>query len=72
MMLELLLAQAPESKKLAEFAAALGVTSTPFAKKEGGDCILCGLCVKVCADLMGRGAIGMFGRGAAREVTTGV
>ncbi|HUI92520.1 MAG TPA: 2Fe-2S iron-sulfur cluster-binding protein [Chitinivibrionales bacterium] len=66
--LELLLAQAPESKKIAEFAAGLGVASTPFAKKDGGDCILCGLCVKVCADLMGRGAIGIYGRGAGREV----
>ncbi len=66
--LELLLAQAPASKKIAEFAAALGVTSTPFEKNPDGDCILCGLCVKVCGDLMGRGAISMFGRGAGREV----
>ena len=53
--LELLLAQAPESKKLAEFAAALGVTSTPLKRTPGSSCILCGLCVKVCNDLMGRG-----------------
>jgi heterodisulfide reductase subunit A len=66
--LELLLAEAPKSKKLAEFAASLGVTSTPFEKKLDGECILCGLCVKVCGDLMGRGAISMFGRGAKREV----
>lgn len=66
--LELLLAEAPNSKKLAEFAAALGVTSTPFEKKADGECILCGLCVKVCGDLMGRGAISMFGRGVKREV----
>jgi heterodisulfide reductase subunit A len=66
--LELLLAQAPKSKKLAEFAAMLGVTSTPFETKPDGDCILCGLCVRVCGNLMGRGAISMFGRGAEREV----
>ncbi len=66
--LELLLAQAPESSRLAEFAAAHGVTSTPFAKNAGGVCILCGLCVKTCNDLMGRGAIGVFGRGAEREI----
>jgi heterodisulfide reductase subunit A len=66
--LELLLAQAPQSKKLAEFAAALGVTSTPFETKPDGECILCGLCVSVCGNLMKRGAISMFGRGADREV----
>jgi heterodisulfide reductase subunit A len=66
--LELLLAQAPESKKLAAFAADLGVTSTPYETKNGSACILCGLCVRVCNDLMGRGAISLFGRGAEREV----
>ena len=66
--LELLLAQAPQSEKLAQFAAKHGVTSTPFKKESEGACILCGLCVKTCNDLMGRGAIGMFGRGAEREI----
>ncbi|MGA2507059.1 MAG: 2Fe-2S iron-sulfur cluster-binding protein [Chitinispirillaceae bacterium] len=66
--LELLLAQAPQSEKLAAFAAALGVTSTSFKKEPEGECILCGLCVKTCNDLMGRGAIGIFGRGAEREI----
>ena len=68
--LELLLAQAPDSHELAEFAAALGVRSTPFEPAPDGKCILCGLCVRVCGDLMGRGAINLFGRGASREVRT--
>ena len=55
--LELLLAQAPESRELAEFAAGLGVESTPFEPADGGDCILCGLCVRACNELMGRGAM---------------
>jgi len=66
--LELMLAQAPASKKLAEFAAALGVTSTPYDVTPDGACILCGLCVRTCNDVMGRGAISMFGRGAKRVV----
>ena len=66
--LELLLAQAPESKELAEFAANLGVKSTPFDKAAEGKCILCGLCTRVCNEMMGRGAINLFGRGASREV----
>lgn len=68
--LELLLAQAPQSRELAAFAAGLGVESTPLPRAETGKCILCGLCVRVCNDLMGRGAISMFGRGAERSVRT--
>ncbi len=68
--LELLLAQAPDSPELAEFAAALGVESTPLETAEQGRCILCGLCVRACNDLMGRGAISLFGRGAQKQVTT--
>ena len=68
--LELLLAQAPDSRELAELAASLGVKGTPFVPEDAGKCILCGLCVRVCSDVMGRGAISLFGRGATREVTT--
>jgi heterodisulfide reductase subunit A2 len=67
-MLELLLAQAPQSRELAEFAAKLGVQSTPFEIEPEGECVLCGLCVRVCGQLMGRGAVNMVGRGANRKV----
>ena len=43
----------------------LGVTSTPFEPAAEGKCILCGLCARVCNEMMGRGAINLFGRGAA-------
>lgn len=66
--LELLLAQAPDSSELAEFAAGLGVESTPFERSAEGKCVLCGLCSRMCNEMMGRGAINLFGRGAAREV----
>ena len=68
--LELLLAQAPDSRELAAFATGLGVTSTPFPKAAEGKCILCGLCARVCNEMMGRGAINLFGRGESREVRT--
>jgi heterodisulfide reductase subunit A len=68
--LELMLAQAPDSRELAEFAAKLGVTSTPFPPAAEGKCILCGLCARVCNEMMGRGAINLFGRGESREVRT--
>jgi len=67
---ELLLAEAPESSELAEFAADLGIESTAFEPEKEGKCILCGLCVRTCNELMNRGAISMFGRGASRKVAT--
>ena len=70
MVLELLLAQAPDSRELAVFAASLGVESTPFQPTPGGKCVLCGLCTRVCSEMMGRGAINLFGRGTSREVRT--
>jgi len=66
--LELLLAQAPESRELAALAAGLGVESTPFQAEPEGKCVLCGLCARVCSEMMGRGAIDLFGRGTSREV----
>ena len=68
--LELLLAQAPDSRELAEFAAGLGVASTPFPPAAEGKCILCGLCARVCSEMMGRGAVSLYGRGTSREVRT--
>ncbi len=68
--LELLLAQAPDSPELVEFARGFGVSATPFETANTGKCIMCGLCVNVCEETMGRSAIGIFGRGAARRVTT--
>ena len=68
--LELLLAQAPDSTELAQTAAELGVESTSFQPDTEGKCILCGLCVRTCHDLMGRGAISLFGRGAKRKIAT--
>jgi len=68
--LELLLAQAPDSRELAELAAGLGVKTTPFQPVAEGKCVLCGLCTRVCSEMMGRGAINFFGRGTAREIST--
>ena len=68
--LELLLAQAPDSRELAELAAGLGVKKTPFQPVAEGKCVLCGLCTRVCTEMMGRGAINFIGRGAAREIST--
>jgi len=65
---ELMLAQAPDSQELKDFAAELGVESTSFAVAEEGKCVLCGLCTRVCNDVMGRGAINLYGRSSDRQV----
>jgi len=69
LILELLLARCPNSKTLEDLASKMGVEQVRF-KMENEDCILCGLCVRMCAEQMGAGAIGFVGRGQKREVVT--
>jgi len=71
MTLELLLAQAPASQELKALAGELGVDRSRFAPRdEDNKCILCGLCVRICQQVIGAGAIGFADRGAQREVST--
>jgi predicted molibdopterin-dependent oxidoreductase YjgC len=69
--MELLLARSPESKPLQAMAARMGVKGTPFPQvsKTQRDCILCGLCTAVCAEVIGRASIGFAGRGKDRAVS---
>ncbi|MDK2973886.1 MAG: bidirectional [NiFe] hydrogenase diaphorase subunit [Methanofollis sp.] len=73
---ELYLAEAPKSDVIKEMAARYGVTRTRFLKKIdtddplGGSCVLCGLCVRVCNEIMGAGAIGFVNRGPYTVVGT--
>ncbi len=66
MIIELLLATCPQSKKIQDLAAAHGVRRQRF-KQEHEDCILCGLCVRMCREQMMAGAIGFSGRGKNRK-----
>lgn len=73
---ELYLAEAPKSKTIKEMAARYGVTKTRFLKKIdtddplGGSCVLCGLCVRACNEIMGAGAINFINRGPYTVVNT--
>jgi NADH dehydrogenase/NADH:ubiquinone oxidoreductase subunit G len=69
MILELLIAKCSNSKTLQDLASQMGLEKIRF-KMENEDCILCGLCVRMCAEQMGSGAIGFVGRGQKREVAT--
>jgi bidirectional [NiFe] hydrogenase diaphorase subunit len=68
--MELLLARAPESQELKELAERMGVYETRFPKvtESQRNCILCGLCVNVCEEIIGKAAIGFAGRGVDRAV----
>jgi formate hydrogenlyase subunit 6/NADH:ubiquinone oxidoreductase subunit I/ferredoxin len=68
--IELLLARCFSSPVIREFAARFGVFDTDLEKTDGEECILCGLCVNVCRDLIGQAAIGFESRGADRKTAT--
>jgi bidirectional [NiFe] hydrogenase diaphorase subunit len=69
MIVELLLASCPQSKTIQDIAAALEVRQQRF-RQENEDCILCGRCVRMCAEQMAAGAIGFTGRGQERSIGT--
>ncbi|HLB72593.1 MAG TPA: FAD-dependent oxidoreductase [Sedimentisphaerales bacterium] len=67
MMLELLLARCPEAPRIKDMAKEYGVEEPRFAKSND-DCILCGLCVRVCEERMGVGAVSFVNRGSERKI----
>jgi len=69
MIIELLLASCPQSKTIQDLASAHGVRQQRF-KQEHEDCILCGLCVRMCSEQMMAKAIGFRGRGEDRSIGT--
>ncbi len=66
--LELLLARCGEVKQIREFARTWGVEDTRFDADRPDDCILCGLCVRACRDVVGEECLAFSGRGISRGV----
>jgi NADH dehydrogenase/NADH:ubiquinone oxidoreductase subunit G len=66
--LELLLAHAPDSPKLQELAAEYGADRNCF-EKEASFCVHCGLCVRYCAEVKKKNAVGFIGRGISKEIS---
>jgi formate dehydrogenase alpha subunit len=64
---ELLVAEAPNSRAIQDLAVRCGVKQVryPFRNKH---CVLCGRCVRVCAELWAARALGFVGRGKERSV----
>jgi len=69
MMIELMLSIAPNSKVIQDLASKFGVTKLRF-KVRNEECILCGLCVRMCNEQMDGKAIGFQNRGIKRKIST--
>jgi bidirectional [NiFe] hydrogenase diaphorase subunit len=67
--IELLLASCPQSKTIQDLASSHNVRLQRF-KQEHETCILCGLCVRMCAEQMMAKAIGFRGRGRDKSIGT--
>ena len=68
MILELLLAHAPDAFKLQDLAKEYGVDKNRF-EKEASFCIHCGLCVRYCAEVKRKNAVGFIDRGIRKEIS---
>ena len=69
MMIELMLAMAPGSKVLQDMASQFNVTQVRFPLRNT-ECVLCGLCTRICAEQMDAAAIGFQQRGHKRKIST--
>jgi NADH dehydrogenase/NADH:ubiquinone oxidoreductase subunit G len=66
--LELLLAHAPDSVELLDLAQEYGADKDRF-EKEASFCIHCGLCVRYCAEVKKKHAVGFVDRGIRKEIS---
>ncbi|MBN2705395.1 MAG: (2Fe-2S)-binding protein [Deltaproteobacteria bacterium] len=67
MIVELYLAHAPDSFVLEELEREYGADRNRFAK-EASFCIHCGLCVRYCAEVKQKHAVGFVDRGTRKEI----
>jgi len=67
-LLEQFLAHAPDAPALQDLAREYGADKDRF-EKESSFCILCGLCVRYCAEVKKKNAVGFVDRGSSREIS---
>jgi NADH dehydrogenase/NADH:ubiquinone oxidoreductase subunit G len=66
-LLEMMLAHAPDSEQLQVLAEEYGADRDRF-EKDPSFCIHCGLCVRYCAEVKKKNALGFIDRGARKEI----
>ena len=71
MVIELLMARSPNSPAIKALAKEYGIEECRFEETEfePDNCILCGLCARVCKEVVGVDALGFSQRGATRYVS---
>ena len=69
MLLELLLARCSRNEVIRELASQMGIEKPSFKREylEDNDCIVCGLCVRTCEEVVGVSAISLVNRGITKE-----
>jgi bidirectional [NiFe] hydrogenase diaphorase subunit len=69
MLLELLLARCSKNKVIKELASQMGIEQPTFKLEylEDNDCIVCGLCVRACEQVVRVSAISLVNRGITKE-----
>ncbi|MBI5445422.1 MAG: (2Fe-2S)-binding protein [Deltaproteobacteria bacterium] len=67
-LVEMLLAHAPDSPELMTLAEEYGADRARF-EREASFCVLCGLCVRYCAEVKKKDALTFVDRGARREIS---
>ncbi len=69
MILELLLARCSKNKVIKELASQMSIEQPSFKPEylEDNDCIVCGLCVRTCEQVVGVSAISLVNRGITKE-----
>ncbi len=70
-LMEMLLAACPASPEIKKLARELGVSATRFtAEDPEEECLRCGLCIRVCEEIVGARAISFGSRGVTKHVAT--
>jgi len=68
LLVELYLARSPNATKIRELADQFGIKEPRYKFPETHNCIVCGMCIRACYEIVGAGAIGFSARGMKRKV----
>jgi NADH dehydrogenase/NADH:ubiquinone oxidoreductase subunit G len=67
-LVELYLSRSPDAKRIQRLAEQFGIAEPRYKFADTHNCIVCGLCVRACSEIVGANAIGFGQRGMKRKV----
>jgi NADH dehydrogenase/NADH:ubiquinone oxidoreductase subunit G len=67
-LVELYLSRSPNAKRMRQLAEQIGVGEPRYRFEETHNCVVCGMCVRACDEIVGASAIGFSQRGMKRKV----